>query len=150
MENIITRLSELSNNDAEILTRLSFQLGYETDINQLSIRTQEIINNSNQVIFVATADDKIVGFIHVFSAVRVETPIFIEIAALVIDENYRKKNIARDLINAAIMWGNSNGITKVVVRCNVIRKETHQFYTRLGFMQEKEQKIFTIVDPRLG
>ncbi|HAD98712.1 MAG TPA: GNAT family N-acetyltransferase, partial [Cryomorphaceae bacterium] len=30
------------------------------------------------------------------------------------------------------------------VRCNVIRRESHRFYEKIGFTENKEQKVFDI------
>ena len=145
MENFISQIQALSMADAEMLAELSQQLGYKTEVNNLFIRTNEILQSKNDSIFVATAEDKIIGFINAFKTVRIETPVFIEIAALVVDEKNRKQHIGENLIAAAVKWADGLGIHKIVVRCNVLRKETHRFYERLGFVEVKEQKVFEIV-----
>lgn len=138
----ILRLQSLDLKDAEQIAVLSSQLGYENEINALFNRTQQIIKAIDNCVFVAKADDQIVGWIHGFIALRVETPLFVEIAGLVVAQDFRKQHLGKELIEAVKEWSNSVGVYKVRVRCNVTRTESHKFYKNIGFSQNKQQMVF--------
>ncbi|KQB99734.1 GNAT family N-acetyltransferase [Pedobacter sp. Hv1] len=138
----IFKLQSLNLSDAEQLTALSVQLGYGNDFNLLFERTKKIIETADNCVFVAKSGDKIVGWIHGFIALRIETPLFVEIAGLVVSQDFRKQHIGKNLINAVKEWSISVGIYKVRLRCNVIRTESHKFYKNLGFEQNKQQMVF--------
>ncbi|MBB2145640.1 GNAT family N-acetyltransferase [Pedobacter sp. LMG 31464] len=137
LEKIITQLLAITSKDAQEITALSTQLGYENEIENLLVRIQEIVNSKNDCVFVAKLDGNIVGWIHGFRAVRIESPVFAEIGGLVVDRQWQKQNIGKSLIEAVKEWSNSLGIAKIRVRCNIVRTESHKFYENVGFSQNK-------------
>jgi len=131
-------------NDAPSISNLSDQLGYQSGISETEKRLQAVLQDGNNCVFVAVVDEKIIGWIHGFYTVRVESDPFTEIGGLVVDENYRRQNIGKLLINKIVEWALARENKTVRVRCNTIRKGSHQFYLALGFAEVKEQKIFQI------
>ncbi|MBL0735423.1 GNAT family N-acetyltransferase [Flavobacterium sp. GN10] len=129
-------------NDVEFISKLSNQLGYESTIEKMHSRLSEILKNTDNSIFVCIYNENIVGWIHGFYSLRVESDSFVEIGGLVVDENYRRNGIGKILVEKVIEWANSKNSTKIRVRCNTVRKETHIFYSKIGFNETKEQKIF--------
>ncbi|MEZ4686960.1 MAG: GNAT family N-acetyltransferase [Bacteroidia bacterium] len=61
-----------------------------------------------------------------------------------VDEGHRGQGIGRGLIEALAKWAKEKGNYRMRVRCNVKRKETHDFYKRLKFRELKEQKVFEV------
>lgn len=137
-------LREANIEDASALTNLSSQLGYESSVEQLAERLAGILSDVNQCVFVSLEGTRIVGWIHGFRSYRIESDSFVEIGGLVVDVSYRGKGIGKDLIERVKRWAASNRNFKLRVRCNVNRKETHEFYRKLGFTETKEQKIFDL------
>jgi GNAT superfamily N-acetyltransferase len=128
--------------DAATIALLSGQLGYQTTDLLIRDRLRVILANNDNCVFVAEEDEKVVGWIHGFYSLRVESEFFVEIAGLVVDENYRRKGIGKILIEEVIIWTKSKKCVSIRVRCNVKRIASHQFYHELGFDLNKEQKIF--------
>jgi N-acetylglutamate synthase-like GNAT family acetyltransferase len=128
--------------DSEYITKLSNQLGYETTNEKIQKRLADISNNDDNCIFVIVDNENIIGWIHGFHSLRVESDSFIEIGGLVVDENYRRKGLGKMLIKKIIEWSHFKKSNKIKVRCNTLRKETHAFYNNIGFIEIKEQKIF--------
>lgn len=128
--------------DSGAIAGLSNQLGYKSENIIIRQRLTEILNNSDNCVFVALEKEKIVGWIHGFYSRRVESDPFIEIGGLVVATDYRKKEIGKLLVEEINTWSLSKRCEKVRVRCNTIRKETHIFYQKIGFEINKEQKIF--------
>jgi GNAT superfamily N-acetyltransferase len=129
-------------NDSESITELSNQLGYKTRIIDIQNRLKKILENADNCVYVAIQNEKIVGWIHGFYSLRIESCFFVEIGGLVVNENYRKNGIGKKLVYKIIEWTKLKNCEKVRVRCNVIRKESHRFYQSIGFEINKEQKIF--------
>ncbi|MCZ4225491.1 GNAT family N-acetyltransferase [Pedobacter rhodius] len=130
--------------DAEKVSGLSVQLGYQTTAEETLARIHNLKKIESNCAFVALVNDEIVGWIHGFYAVRIESEAFVEIGGLIVDLNNRKKNIGRMLINAVLSWAKIYQVQKVKVRCNTIRRESHLFYEKSGFKLIKEQKIFEL------
>ena len=128
--------------DSAAIAELSNQLGYKTQNTAIQNRLIKIIGNPDHCVYVATESGKVVGWIHGFYSLRVESDFFVEIGGLVVSENYRNTGIGRKLVYKVIEWTEFRNCTKIRVRCNVIRKESHQFYEHIGFELSKEQKVF--------
>lgn len=129
-------------NDSESIAELSCQLGYNSENIAIQKRLTEILDNNDHCVLVALENENIVGWIHGFYSRRVESDSFVEIGGLVVDTNYRKKGIAKLLVDEITKWASAKDCGKVRVRCNAIRKEAHDFYMKIGFELNKEQKIF--------
>lgn len=140
MDSISLRQAEAA--DAKAIAGLSFQLGYtmpETDTLTLLKRLSESIDNA---VFVAVFHHEPVGWIHVFSALRLESGMFCEIGGLVTHEKFRGNGIGRRLLERARQWALECGASKLVVRSNVTRGPAHEFYLKNGFCLRKTQHVF--------
>mgnify|MGYP003582665692 CR=1 FL=1 len=138
----ISQLESITEAEALEILSLSEQLGYGNNFEMLLGRLQEIIPLKDHAIFVAKAEGKIVGWLHCLICLRVESPLFVEVTGLVVDENVRGQQIGKNLIETSKKWSQNRGISTIRIRCNVLRTETHKFYQALGFFSTKEQKVF--------
>lgn len=138
----ISQLESITEAEALEILSLSEQLGYGNNFEMLLGRLQEIIPLKDHAIFVAKAEGKIVGWLHCLICLRVESPLFVEVTGLVVDENVRGQQIGKNLIDTSKKWSRNRGISTIRIRCNVLRTETHKFYQALGFFSTKEQKVF--------
>lgn len=138
----ISQLESITEAEALEILSLSEQLGYGNNFEMLLGRLQEIIPLKDHAIFVAKAEGKIVGWLHCLICLRVESPLFVEVTGLVVDENVRGQQIGKNLIDTSKKWSQNRGISTIRIRCNVLRTETHKFYQALGFFSTKEQKVF--------
>ena len=125
--------------------RLSEQLGYPVSTAQIESNINEIIASENHAAFVAFYNQKIVGWIHAFRAMLIESKPFIEIGGLIVDENFRNSGIGKKLVEKVKVWALKKAINEVRVRSNVLRAEAHKFYLNNGFTEIKQQKVFQIV-----
>lgn len=138
------QLRIMKEDDASVVTQLCSQLGYEIDVDQVQINIKLLAEKKNSEAFVTVHENKIVGWISVAYIVTIESLPHCEIRGLVIDEAYRKNNIGKMLIEKVKQWCAEKNCDRLRVRCNVKRKDTHAFYTHLGFSEKKEQKVFEI------
>ncbi|RYG21966.1 MAG: GNAT family N-acetyltransferase [Chitinophagaceae bacterium] len=148
LETKIDLLNSITAEQASEISTLSHQLGYKTSADETLSRVRKIIAKDDECIFIGVQGETIVGWIHAFFTVRVETEPFVEIAGLVVHEAYRKKQIGRNLIDAVCIWAQPHHCSQIRVRCNEIRSETHRFYRNLGFTLEKKQLIFALDSSR--
>ncbi len=134
------RAAELT--DAAAIAGLSGQLGYAASRDAIEHRLTALIHHDEHCVYVAIVDDTIAGWIHGCYTLRVESDSFVEIGGLVVHEAYRNRGIGRQLVDTVIRWAEAQQCRQIRVRCNVIRRESHRFYERIGFSERKQQKIF--------
>jgi GNAT superfamily N-acetyltransferase len=137
-------IRQISETDAPAVTTLSHQLGYPLSEEQILQNMKAVLESKDHDAFVAVHGNKIVGWIGVAQAILIVAPAYCEINGMVIDEPYRRKGIGKMLIGQAKHWAKEKGNTKMKLRCNVIRTETHVFYQHMNFIETKQQKSFEI------
>ena len=130
--------------DAETVNALTKQLGYNISAEQTKNNIEAILSNKYCEAFVAIFNNEVAGWITATSVVTLESPPFCEVRGLVVDEQLRNKKIGKKLIEKVMEWSRSKNAERLVVKCNMIRKETHAFYRHLRFAEKKEQKVFEI------
>lgn len=141
----IIQLNTVTESQALEIHDLSNQLGYENDPQLLFKRLKQIVSLKDHAVFVAQLDSQIVGWLHCLVCIRIESPVFVEVAGLVVDEHARGQQIGKKLIEASKHWGRCQHISIMRIRCNVVRTESHQFYQALGFISNKAQKVFEML-----
>ena len=137
-------IREISPVDAEAICTLSQQLGYHLTVSETGAQIKLVLLHNDNCGFVAVADENVIGWIHGFKAIRMETQPFVEIGGLVVDHRHRDKGIGEKLVNRVKQWCIEQGISSLKVRCNTKRLEAHKFYNKIGFIEIKTQKIFEI------
>jgi N-acetylglutamate synthase-like GNAT family acetyltransferase len=140
-DRIIVRLANFQ--DAQAITSLCKQLGYEATVVEIQQRLNKIQSNENHVMYVATLEtDKVVGWIHSHLCDLVIMPTQALILGLVVDENYRCCGIGKKLLAGVEQWANKNNCDAVMVRSNVIRQKAHKFYQKNGYKNIKQSLVF--------
>jgi GNAT superfamily N-acetyltransferase len=124
--------------------RLSEQLGYPLSLHEIKNNISRVVATNDHAAFIAIMDEKIVGWVHAFKSLFLESKPFIEIGGLVVDETYRNKGIGKKLFERIKQWCVEKQISTLRVRSQLKRKEAHQFYLNNGFTEIKEQKVFQI------
>ncbi len=141
MDSQIIRLATLE--DFQCMAELSVELGYLTTPEQSKLRMIEILNSTDHAVFLAsTSENKLVGWIHVFQAYRIESDTFAEIGGFIVTRDQRGQGLGRSLLDAAEKWTQERGLAKLRVRTNRLRTEALLFYDRMGFQPKKEQCIY--------
>jgi GNAT superfamily N-acetyltransferase len=129
--------------DAEAIAALSTQLGYPSNAAQIVSRLEQIRDDADHAVFVAElSNGQIIGWVHVKASYLVANDPEAEIGGLVVDEAHRGSGIGRLLMEQAEQWGREKGLKSVYLRSNVIRKDGHVFYQRLGYSIIKVQYAF--------
>ena len=71
--------------DAEAVAELSAQLGYGSSTAQVTERFLRLHQSSNDGLFVAVQDAKVVGWVHVYGVKLLESDGYAEIGGVVVD-----------------------------------------------------------------
>jgi N-acetylglutamate synthase-like GNAT family acetyltransferase len=130
--------------DIQAIHQLSSALGYENvPIETANEQLNAVLGAVSNKIYVAELNNVVVGWLHVFIALRVASPSFIEIGGLVVSPGYRRIGVGEELILQAKHWAFEEKM-KLRVRCTTAREETHKFYQAAGFIKSKEQYVFEI------
>jgi N-acetylglutamate synthase-like GNAT family acetyltransferase len=126
--------------DSEGLANLAGQLGYPSTVEQVRRRFEILAGKSDEnAIFVAEANGKILGWVHVhLYNLLVDDP-ETEIGGLVVDEAVRGQRIGEKLMQAAEAWTLQQGCSSVYLRSNTLRTRAHEFYKRIGYTVVKSQ-----------
>ncbi|MFD3001601.1 GNAT family N-acetyltransferase [Pontibacter toksunensis] len=135
---------EVALEDSEAICNLLEQLGYNAFVPETAERIKAVMADEMHCAFVAVAKGNVVGWIHGFFAIRIESAPFVEIGGLVLDTSARGAGVGRRLVEQVMEWSKQRSIIKLRVRTNSARSKTHQFYQNLGFTETKEQKVFEL------
>jgi GNAT superfamily N-acetyltransferase len=136
-------IAQVDRADRRAIADLSLQLGYPSGLQEVGRRISQIIRHPDHCAFTAGYQGKVIGWIHAFYTIRLESEPFVEIAGLVVDHNFRKMGAGTYLIAAVSSWALSRKVKSLRVRSNTIRAEAHLFYERQGFKKLKEQAVFS-------
>lgn len=135
--------------DALVLASLATELGYPSDAADLSRRLTTLLGRPDHTVRIAVADrGEVVGWVHAFVSLRLESDPFAEIGGLVVRSEWRGRGVGRCLVEAAAAWGAAQGCTRLRVRCRIDRDGAHAFYARLGFARSKTQGVLDASLPR--
>ena len=133
----------LRNEDADAVAQLSTQLGYPVSQQEARKRVDSLINSTGHQVYVAeTADGSVVGWIHVFTTLRLESEKFAEIGGLIVSAEYRRQGIGSLLLRHAERWTLDRGLKLIRIRSRSGRMQAHRFFQNFGFQQTKTQFIF--------
>ena len=135
----MTLIRSLTEDDADAVVRLSRQLGYAITP---SVQAAVIDEIADDAAFVAVDGGAVVGWVHAFRSVLLQTGPCAEIGGLVVDETRRGEGIGRSLVARVETWARSAGLEVVRVRSNITRERAHEFYEELGYEVEKTSFTF--------
>jgi GNAT superfamily N-acetyltransferase len=129
--------------DAHALGRLATELGYPSTGAETADRLRKVLASDDHAVMVAeSARLGIIGWVHVFGTVRVESDTFAELGGLVVAEGSRGRGVGARLVASADRWALENGYDKLRIRSRVERSDAHGFFERLGFIGRKTQRVF--------
>jgi GNAT superfamily N-acetyltransferase len=129
--------------DGGALASLAGQLGYPMGSSDTERQLSSLAKGEGHAVFVAElVGQGIVGWIHLMPRQLLYAPRLAEIGGLVVDVGHRRKGIGWALIHAAEQWAKGQGYSRIVVRSNAAREESHAFYPSLGCCGVKTQKVY--------
>jgi len=137
-------IRQVRETDAATIAILSQQLGNHIPESEIKDNIKNILESNDHCAFVAVLNEQVVGWLHGFYALRLGSAPFCEIGGMVVDSNYRKQGIGRQLIEHMKTWAKTKQASKLRVRCSSTRTDSHAFYRQLGMHQLKSQLVFEV------
>lgn len=129
--------------DAAAITDLGLQLGYDIDSSSVETAIPRAMGSAS-IALVADTGSRIVGWVHGYESVLLQYPYpFVEIGGLVVDQEERSTGVGRALMEAIEDWARARGIAEIRLRSNTVRNDAHEFYERLGYLNEKSSYTFS-------
>ena len=142
---VAMKIREATAADVEEIAALSGELGYPSGAEEIGRRMSTILGRDDQSVYVAeAAEGSVVGWIHVFGALRLESEPFAELGGLVVSDPHRGRGIGKLLCEQARRWASENGFRALRVRSRAEREAAHRFYERLGFRRVKTQQVLSL------
>ena len=134
--------------DADAVSALLPDLGYEATPAQVARRLAGLRAWPDQEAFVADIDGVVVGLCHVQGVRLLVSDGYCEIQALVVSAAVQGQGIGKVLVAHANAWAFARGYERVRLRSNVVREAAHAFYEHLGFEKSKASYAFELRRPR--
>ena len=128
--------------DCMAVARLTNQLGYPVDRDEIADRYVAIAANDQHAVLVADEGGDAIGWVHVARHLVLEARDQAVIHGLVVDEAHRSTGLGAELVAAAEEWARRHGATSILVRSRSTRRCAHRFYERLGFVEVKRSHVF--------
>ncbi|MBP6748078.1 MAG: GNAT family N-acetyltransferase [Xanthomonadaceae bacterium] len=138
--------------DAADIARLSLQLDASLDPTTIAQRFTRLLAWPTHAFFVLVGDDEddgargggpVVGFVAAEHRNLLQSGERVELIALVVDAERRRRGAGAALVSAAEAWASRRGVAQVVVRSSLSRDATHPFYRCLGYAHHKTQHVYT-------
>ncbi|BAY85328.1 GCN5-related N-acetyltransferase [Calothrix parasitica NIES-267] len=129
--------------DSERISSLCEQLGYSASEEDIKNRLFSLQEDDNHIIYVATLpNNSVVGWVHAHKCHLIIMSPQVLIFGLVVDINYRSNGIGGLLMQQIEKWATINDCQTIRLRSNIIRKEAHKFYERMGYKNTKHSLEF--------
>ena len=129
--------------DAEAISILNtIALGYYYPIEDTERKLVSVLNSSKEKVFVAVAENVVVGYIHANDYDVLYYPALKNIMGIAVAEEYRRCGIGKELLGAVEAWAKETGAKGIRFVSGAGRKEAHAFYRNCGFGSEKDQINF--------
>ncbi|KST67065.1 GNAT family N-acetyltransferase [Mastigocoleus testarum] len=130
--------------DTERISNLSKQLGYSIGHGDIRDRLRSLKQDDLHIIYVASwRNDFVVGWIHAHKSDFIIVSPQVLIFGLIVDINYRRRGIARLLVQKVEEWALIKNCQTVRLRSNITRKDAHNFYENIGYKNTKHSLEFS-------
>jgi GNAT superfamily N-acetyltransferase len=129
-------IREATMTDIPALTGLMNQLGYSTTTDEMKTRFINIQNHEDYKTFIAATDTQVVGMVGLTRNFSYEqNGIYVRVAALVTNHDFRQNGIGSQLMEAAENWAREIGAHTILLNCGNRdeRRVAHQFYQKVGY-----------------
>ena len=131
-----------SDNDVAIILGMLYELGrpkpqIDSDVDVFRKLVKKYIADLDKIILLAVSNDtKIIGMVSIVFLSRLNRDTLeMYIPELVVLEKYRRQGIGKKLIQSCISLAEEKKCHRIRLESGNQRKESHQFYTNLGFEQ---------------
>ena len=129
--------------DAARIQRLNRDaLGYDYPVDKTALRLAELIENPDCRVFVALADDLVVGYVQANGYRATYGDPAVNVMGLAVDESVRGEGVGRALMEYVEAWGRDGHADEVRHNSEAQRVGAHEFYRSIGYALNKMQARF--------
>lgn len=128
--------------DAPRLADLCTGLGYPSTPDEIAMRLASLDAGHDLVLVAVDEQDDALGWIHASVIRHLHEAAHVEITGMVVAENARGSGIGAELVAEVEAWARTAGLTRMLVRSNIVRERAHRFYERLGYVRHKTSHVF--------
>lgn len=133
--------------DALLVAELAIQMWKSHTIEELTQEFYEYISKENGTIFLAMIDGCAVGFAQ--CGLRCDyvegtdsSPVgYLE--GIFVKEEYRKRGVARDMLEAWKKWAKEQGCAEFASDCDLDNEDSLKFHIKMGFVEANRIICFT-------
>ena len=136
------RIRAATRSDAAAIARLMRDLGYAATEMQIADRLDHLLPLNTHCILIADTAGNPAGWIAAERRMILESGERVEIVGLVVASAARRHGVGRRLVAAVESWTADQGLAIIFVRSNVVRAESHSFYTGIGYVRTKTQHAY--------
>ena len=140
MEDI--KIRSVTPEDYEEIYTLSAELGYSYPVEKIRDRIRQITENTKDMILVAEAGGKAVGYIHASPYEAMYHDPIMNVLGFVVAEEKRGAGIGHLLITEMERQAREHGFTGIRLTSGDYRKGAHHFYEKHGYANKKTSYKF--------
>ncbi len=118
------------------------EMGYEDTIDGTKKRMEILLSDDSHRIFVAEADNKVVGYVHSNNYELIFIEPFKDIMSIAVSSEYKRNGIGRALLAEVEKWAVETGSVGVRLVSGESRVKAHEFYRSCGYVSHKKQLNF--------
>lgn len=144
----LIRVRAMMPEDAEAVARLTTELGYQRNAEQILGWIGSLRPRGEQAAFVACLEGEVVGWIEVSVERRLQSAPFAIIGGLVVGDGLRGRGIGRMLCQRSEQWTWDQGLDTLRVTSRSTRPGAHRFYLRDGYHEVKTSLVFEKDNPQ--
>ena len=133
--------------DKQIVVELAIQMWESNTVEELTQQFYEYISKENGTIFLAMVDGCAVGFAQCglrrdYVEGTDSSPVgYLE--GIFVKEEYRKRGLARDMLEACQKWAKEQGCAEFVSDCELDNEDSLKFHIKMGFVEANRIICFT-------
>lgn len=133
--------------DAKAVAGLAIQMWESNTIEGLTEEFYDSITEESCVVYLALLDDLAIGFAqcglrHDYVEGTDSSPVgYLE--GIFVAEEYRKRGVAKDMLEACQKWAKEQGCTEFASDCELVNEDSLKFHLRMGFEEANRIICFT-------
>lgn len=133
--------------EAEIIAGMAIQIWFSHSIDELKQDFIDAINSDNCALYIAMDKEQAIGFAqcglrHDYVEGTNSSPVgYLE--GIFVAEEYRKKGVARELLEGCQAWAKEQGCKEFASDCELSNETSLNFHLKLGFQEANRIICFT-------
>ena len=142
-----TSIRRATKQDVETIAKLAIQMWESHSLEEMAQDFSEEIHQGSSAIFLVFIDEIAVGFAqcglrHDYVEGTESSPVgYLE--GILVEEAYRKKGLAGELLRVCEKWAREQGCTEFASDCELVNEDSLKFHLKMGFKEANRIICFT-------